>query len=113
MMKLVISKSKDGRGYYTKLIDEYNGQKNEMYMSLQISKKIGELEYGLYNIDGFLSCYASKDGSVKPKLVITNASIISKFGNKSNSEIIADVMTETDPYAEFGESIDITDNMLD
>ena len=37
-MKMVISKNKDGNGYYTKLSNEYNNQKSEMYMSLQIPK---------------------------------------------------------------------------
>lgn len=44
-MKIVISKNKDGNGYYTKLTNEYNNQKSEMYLSLQIGKNVGELEY--------------------------------------------------------------------
>ena len=66
-MKLVISKNKDGNGYYTKLSNEYNGKKSEMYLSLQLSKDLGELEYGLYEVEGFLSCYTAKNNEVKPK----------------------------------------------
>ncbi len=102
-MKLVISKNKDGNGYYTKLSNEYNGKKSEMYLSLQLSKELGELEYGLYEVDGFLSCYTGKDG-VKPKLVITKATKIEK-----KAELVVDENVEIDSYAEFGEEITLTD----
>ena len=109
-MKLVISKNKEGNGYYTKLSNEYNNQKSEMYMSLQIPKG-NNLEYGLYEVDGFLSCFTAKDGTVKPKFVITNAIPTTKYEKK---ETPAEQPTpEEDPFSVFGSSIDVTDNLLD
>ena len=105
-MKLVISKNKDGNGYYTKLSNEYNGQKSEMYLSLQLGKGLGELEYGLYEVDGFMSCYTAKDG-VKPKMIITKATKIEK-----KAELVEDKNVEIDPYAEFGKQIELTDEDL-
>ena len=83
-MKLVISKNKEGNGYYTKLTNEYNNQKSEMYMSLQIPKG-NDLEYGLYEVDGFLSCYTANDGTVKPKFVVTNAVPTKKYEKKEET----------------------------
>lgn len=102
-MKLVISKNKDGNGYYTKLSNEYNGKKSEMYLSLQLSKDLGELEYGLYEVDGFMSCYTAKDG-VKPKMIITKATKIEK-----KAELVVDEKVKNDPYAEFGEELELTE----
>ena len=99
-MKIVISKNKDGNGYYTKLSNEYSNQKSEMYMSLQI--------------DGFLTCYTGKDGQVKPKFVVTNAIPTTKYEKKQKVEQpIEQPIEENDPFEEFGESIDINDNFLE
>lgn len=112
-MKIVISKNKDGNGYYTKLSNEYNNQKSEMYMSLQIPKE-NNLEYGLYEVDGFLTCYTGKDGQVKPKFVVTNAIPTTKYEKKQKVEQpIEQPIEENDPFEEFGESIDIDDNFLE
>lgn len=114
-MKIVISKNKDGNGYYTKLTNEYNNQKSEMYLSLQIPKG-NDLEYGLYEVDGFLTCYTAKDGTVKPKFVVTNAIPTTKYENKQEKKetpVEQPKQEENDPFAEFGESIDVTDNLLD
>ena len=113
-MKLVISKNKDSNGYYTKLQNEYMNQKSEMYLSLQIPKG-NDLEYGLYEVDGFLSCYTAKDGQVKPKFVVTNAIPTKKYEDKpkTNSEILKDTMEGKDPFAEFGEQVSINDNFLE
>lgn len=107
-MKIVISKNKDGNGYYTKLTNEYNNQKSEMYMSLQIPKG-NDLEYGLYEVDGFLSCFTAKDGTVKPKFVITNAVPTKKYEKKETPE----VKQEEDPFAAFGREVEIEDNFLE
>jgi len=96
-MKLVISKKKDGNGYYTKLSNEYNGKKSEMYLSLQLGKELGELEYGLYEVDGFMSCYTAKDG-VKPKMIITKATKIEKKAEKSSNMEI---------YEDFGKELEL------
>lgn len=101
-MKLMISKNKDGKGYYTKLTNEYNNEKTEMYLSLQLSKNVGDLEYGLYDVDGFFSCYKSKD-EVKPKFIITSAKKSTKI-EKQNT---------TDPFDEMGEQVTIDDDLLD
>lgn len=109
-MKIVISKNKDGNGYYTKLTNEYNNQKSEMYLSLQVPKG-NDLEYGLYEVDGFLSCYTTKDGTVKPKFIVTNAIPTKKYEKKETPSVAS--TTEEDPFSSFGNSIDITDNLLD
>ena len=113
-MKIVISKNKDGNGYYTKLTNEYNNQKSEMYLSLQIPKG-NDLEYGLYEVDGFLSCFTAKDGTVKPKFIITNAIPTTKYEKKQEvkQEQKEEPKQENNPFAEFGECIEITDNFLD
>lgn len=115
-MKIVISKNKDGNGYYTKLTNEYNNQKSEMYLSLQIPKE-NNLEYGLYEVDGFLTCYTGKDGQVKPKFVVTNAIPTTKYEKKQEvkQEVKEEPKQENDPFAEMSKQVelDITDNFLD
>lgn len=93
-MKLVISKSRDGKGYYTKVQNDFNGVHTEKYLSLQIPKGT-DLEYGLYDVDGFLSTYQKKDGTVEFKLVVTDVTQIKQFKETESS----------DPFKEFGESI--------
>lgn len=111
-MKLLISKNKDGNGYYTKITNEYNNEKNEMYLSIQLGKNVNELEYGLYEIDGFISCYKGKDGNVKPKLVVTSAKPITKNEKKEEKDINEEIQSD-DIFAEYGEQVEITDDMLD
>ena len=93
-MKLVISKSRDGKGYYTKVQNDYNGKHTEKYLSLQIPRGT-ELEYGLYDVDGFLSTYQKKDGTVEFKLVVTDVTQVKQFKETEKKE----------PFKEFGESI--------
>ena len=109
-MKIVISKNKEGNGYYTKLSNEYNNQKSEMYMSLQIPKG-NELEYGLYEVDGFLSCFTAKDGTVKPKFVITNAVPTTKYEKKEAPT--KQSTPEEDPFDAFGREVEVEDNFLE
>lgn len=110
-MKLTISKREDG-SYYTKIKNEYNGVKSEYYMNVQLPK--GEnVEFGTYDVACFLSCYNTKDGNSKPKIVVTEIKSKEPIKNKSQSEIIADVMTNE--YEDFGKqvTIDDLDNLLD
>ena len=109
-MKLMICKN--DKGYYTKLVNEYNNEKYEMYLSLQLGKSVSELEYGLYEVDGFLSCYNSKDG-IKPKLIITSAKPTTKFEKKEEKKDINEQIHEDDPFQEYGDKIEINDNFLD
>lgn len=114
-MKLVISKNKDGNGYYTKLVNKYNNEESEMYLNLQLGKNVGELEYGLYEVDGFLSCYNSKEG-VKPKLIITSAKPTTKFEKKEETKsdkITHNDLQDDDPFTEYGNMVEIDDNFLD
>ena len=99
-MKLLISKSRDGNGYYTKVQNDYNGKHTEKYLSLQLPKGT-EIEYGLYEVDGFLSTYEKKDGSVEFKLVVTDVRPAPK--NDSNSK--EKNTLPKDPFEEFGEHI--------
>lgn len=102
-MKLMISKSKDGNSYYSKIQNDYMGKHTEKYLSLQIPKE-NNLEYGMYDVDGFISCYTKKDGTPEFKFVVTNAAPVTKKETKKQT---------TDPFTEFGEEIDITENLLD
>ena len=85
-----------------------------MYLSLQIPKE-NDLEYGLYEVDGFLTCYTGKDGQVKPKFVVTNAIPTTKYEKKQEAkqEVKEEPTQENDPFAEFGEQITIDDNFLE
>lgn len=112
-MKIMISKNKEGNGYYTKLSNEYNNQKSEMYMSLQIPKG-NDLEYGLYEVDGFLSCFTAKDGTVKPKFVVTNAIPTTKYEKKEAPEqSVEDSAPEEDPFSIFGQEVEIDGDFLE
>lgn len=101
-MKLIISKNKEGNGYYTKLKNDFNGKHIEKYLTLQIPKGT-DLEYGLYDVDGFLSPYERKDGTTEFKLVVTNIMPIEKY-----EENKLDVRTES----KVGEQIKITSEDL-
>lgn len=110
-MKLTISKREDG-SYYTKLKNEYNGVKSEYYMNVQLPK--GEnVEFGTYDVACFLSCYKTKNGEVKPKIVVTEIKGREPIKDKTQSEILKDVMTDDDPFTTYGEQIEIGDNFLD
>lgn len=99
-MKLMISKSRDGNGYYTKVQNDYNGKHTEKYLSLQLPRGT-DLEYGLYDVDGFLSTYEKKDGSVEFKLVITDVTQIQQYKETTPKEN----NVPQDPFEEFGEHI--------
>lgn len=106
-MKLVISKNKDGNGYYSKIQNDYNGKHTEKYLAIQVPKDI-ELEYGLYEVDGFLSTYEKKDGSVEFKLVLTSVNKIEKEELKEEKNPFEDMKTKV----EADQSIEITDEDL-
>lgn len=93
-MKITISKSKDEKGYYTKLKNKYNNEEYSMYLSVQLKQGL-TLEYGTYDVDCFLSCYKSKDGSIKPKLVVTGL----------KQEVKHEQQEQTDIYSQFGTTI--------
>lgn len=113
-MKLMISKSKDGKSYYSKITNDYNGKHTEKYLSLQIPKQ-NNLDFGLYEVDGFISCYEKKDGTTEFKFVVTNAVPTTKYEKKQKlpTNQKGNEITQSDPFTEFGEEIDIEDNMLD
>lgn len=95
-MKIVISKNRDGNGYYTKVQNDYNGKHTEKYLSLQLPRGT-DVDYGLYDIDGFLSTYEKKDGNVEFKLVITDLTQIQQFKEPQN--------TSNNPFKDFGDNI--------
>jgi hypothetical protein len=110
-MKLVISKNKEGNGYYSKIQNDYNGIHTEKILSIQVPKG-NDLEYGLYEVDGFISTYQKKDGTTEFKFVLKDAVPISNPPKQKETKS-EEQPIETDPFAEFGESIQIEDNMLD
>lgn len=99
-MKLIISKSKNG-SYYSKIKNDYNGKHTEKFLSLQLPKD-NEYEYGLYDVDGFLSTYEKKDGTVEFKFVATDVMLVEKY------EDYKEMSTKT----EVGQQIVITDEDL-
>ena len=117
-MRLVISKNQAGNGYYSKIQNDYNGVHSEKILSIQVPKG-NDLEYGLYEVDGFISCYNKKDGSSEFKLVLTNAVPVENTPkkkqelptNQTGKEITQ--IEEYDPFKEFGEEIQITEDFLD
>ena len=112
-MKLVISKSREGNGYYTKVQNDYNGKHTEKYLSLQLPRGT-DVEYGLYDIDGFLSTYEKRDGSVEFKLVVTDLTQIQQFKEKqSNSDnLFKDFENSFKTESKIGEQIKITEEDL-
>ena len=108
-MKLVISKSRDGKGYYSKIQNDYNGKHTEKYLSLQISKD-DDIEYGLYDVDGFLSTYEKKDGTIEFKFVVRNIKLVKKYEQEKKQ--LAEIKMETNPYKEFGENIEVSEEDL-
>lgn len=94
-MKLVISKSRDGKGYYTKVQNDFNGIHTEKYLSLTLPKGT-DVEYGLYDVDGFLSTYQKKDGTVEFKLVVTDVTQVKQF---------------KEPFKTFGDNIKTKSNI--
>ena len=91
-MKLMISQNKDGKGYYSKITNDFNGKHIEKYLSIQ--SKV-DLDYGLYDVDGFLSVYERKDGTPEFKFIVLKADKIGKQPKK-----------ETNPFEEFGNNIE-------
>lgn len=96
-MKIVISKNREGNGYYTKIQNDYNGKHTEKYLSIQVPKGT-ELGYGLYEVDGFLSTYEKKDGNIEFKLVVTDATLVKEFKEveKTTNNPFSDFRSNTD-----------------
>ena len=101
-MKISISKGKDNKGYYTTIKNKYNNEEMKMYMTVQLKQGLGDIDYGVYDVNCFLSCYKTQSGEVKPKLVVTEIKGKPATIKESNEDIFAD----------FGNEIEIDDNML-
>lgn len=106
-MKLMISKNKEGNGYYSKIQNDYNGKHTEKYLNIQIPKDT-ELEYGLYDVDGFLSTYTKKDGNVEFKFIITKYEKIEKEEPKEEKTVKEQT---TEAFEEFGQEIDLSEEL--
>ena len=107
-MKLVISKSREGNGYYTKIQNDYNGKHTEKYLTLQLPKGT-DVDYGLYDADGFLSTYEKRDGNVEFKLVITDLTQIQQFKETQNNtdNLFKDFDNSFKTESKIGEQIEI------
>ena len=112
-MKLVISKSREGNGYYTKIQNDYNGKHTEKYLTLQLPKGT-DVDYGLYDVDGFLSTYEKRDGNVEFKLVITDLTQIQQFKETQNNtdNLFKDFDNSFKTESKIGEQIEITEEDL-
>ena len=106
-MKISISKGKDNKGYYTTIKNKYNNEEFKTYMTVQLKKGLGDIDYGVYDVDCFLSCYKTQSGEIKPKLVVTEIK-----GKPATTK----EETSNDPFESFGEQIQIDlddDNLFD
>ena len=103
-MKISISKNKEGTGYYTTLKNNYKNENLKMYMTVQLKQGL-EVDYGVYDVNCFLSCYKTQSGEIKPKLVITEIK-----GKPATTK----EETTNDPFELFGNEIeiDLNDNDL-
>ena len=112
-MKLVISKSREGNGYYTKIQNDYNGKHTEKYLTLQLPKGT-DVDYGLYDVDGFLSTYEKRDGNVEFKLVITDLTQIQQFKETQNNtdNLFKDFDNSFKTESKIGEQIEIAEEDL-
>ena len=111
-MKIMISKNKDGNGYYTKIQNDYNGKHTEKYLTLQLPRDT-DLEYGLYDVDGFLSTYEKRDGTVEFKLVITDVQLLRDFSKaESNNETKKENILNTKTESDWGKQIEIDSSDL-
>lgn len=111
-MKIMISKNKDGNGYYTKIQNDYNGKHTEKYLTLQLPRDT-DLEYGLYDVDGFLSTYEKRDGTVEFKLVITDVQLLRDFSKaESNNETKKENILNTKTESDWGKQLEITESDL-
>lgn len=99
-MKLIISKNKEGNSYYSKIQNDYNGKHTEKYLSLQMPKD-NDFEYGLYEVDGFMSTYEKKDGTAEFKFVVTDIQLVKKYESKENN-----------PFEEFGKIVEMEDSKI-
>ena len=99
-MKISISKSKDNKGYYTTLKNKYNNEEFKTYMTVQLKKELGDIDYGVYDVDCFLSCYKTQNGEIKPKLVVTGIKGKPATTKESNKDI----------FESFGNEVVIDDN---
>lgn len=106
-MKITVSRNNNG-SYYTILKNNYNGVESKMYMSVQLPRDM-ELEYGIYDVNCFLSCYTGNDGVVRPKIVVTGLKD-NNSGQKRKSPEKTEKKEEVDPFAEFGEKLDLVDD---
>ena len=99
-MKISISKNKKNRGYYTTLKNKYNNEEFKTYMTVQLKKELGDIDYGVYDVDCFLSCYKTQNGEIKPKLVVTGIKGKPATTKESNKDI----------FESFGNEVVIDDN---
>ena len=104
-MKINISKNKENRGYYTTIKNKYKNEEMKMYMTVQLKQGLGDIDYGVYDVNCFLSCYKTQNGEIKPKLVVTEI---------KGKPAITQEETENDPFELFGKEIeiDLNDNDL-
>ena len=103
-MKINISKGKDNKSYYTTIKNKYNNEEMKMYMTVQLKQGL-EVDYGVYDVNCFLSCYKTQNGEIKPKLVVTEIKGKPATTKEENSN---------DPFELFGNEIeiDLNDNDL-
>ena len=100
-MKISISKNKENRGYYTTIKNKYNNEEMKMYMTVQLKQGL-EVDYGVYDVDCFLSCYKTQSGEVKPKLVVTEI--------KGKPATTKEETSNEDIFESFGNEVVIDDN---
>ena len=113
----VFKREHEGNTFYSFGLSKkkQDGSYDNGYMPCQFKKDISvENKSKIYIRDAWLSFYL-KEKETKPYVFINDFETVEETieNSKSNSEILKDVMEDKDPFAEFGESIDVDDNFLE
>jgi hypothetical protein len=116
-MKIWINKKDfEGRAAYsTKLSQKDKESKQEicsMYLDIQFPRDKQSEAGQILLKDGFLTCYQNQKGEVKPKLVVMDYDYLQASQNLTpRVEPIKKV--ESDPFSEFGNTVEIDNDFLD
>lgn len=106
-MKLFINKTQ--YGYSAPLVDKEKTVK--YYLQLGFRKGEEPTTDQIEVNDSFMTAYNSKDGA-KPKLVVMSYTELGNDLAEKNALYNTKATTKVDPYKDFGDALEITDDML-
>lgn len=90
-MKLWVNKTQ--YGYSTRIKNDYDNKSIQMYMDVQFKRdEDPEISCLIKVENAFFSCYECRDGSIKPKLVVTEYEIVeNSYSNKDELVDVEDI----------------------